>query len=73
MTIYVYNLHINGIKIYMLFYKLFFSNNMPKRFFKIVYRQIHTHTHAQNLKSHVVIYCVGFFIVYLTSFLLISN
>lgn len=49
MTIYVYNLHINGIKIYILFYKLFFSNNMPKRFFKIVYRQIHTHTHAHNL------------------------
>ena len=48
MTIYVYNLHINGINIYMLFYKLFFSNNMSKRFFKIGYRQIHTHTHTHT-------------------------
>lgn len=46
MTIYVYNLHINGIKIYMLFYKLFFSTICQKDFFKTVYRQIYSHIHT---------------------------
>lgn len=46
MTIYVYNLHINGINIYMLFYKLFFSNNMSKRFFLRYGTDRYTHTES---------------------------
>lgn len=53
------------------FTSCFFPNNMPKKFLKIVYRQIYTH--SLLFKSHVVIYCVRFFTVYLTCFLLISN
>jgi hypothetical protein len=70
MTIYVYNLHINGTKIYMLFFKLFFSTICQKDFLRqYTDRYAFTYTHSQE----PFICCMSFLAVYLTRPLMVST